>query len=216
MSRADRFTGRTAIVTGGASQLGKAVAMRIVAEGGQVLLWDVDAAALHAVKDEISAVSVRAIDVSDQMAVSAATAEARNTLGGQIDILINTAAIAGATAPVDGYPIDSWLRVIDVNLNGTFYCCRAVVPYMTARGYGRIVNLSSAGGIGGSADASAYAASKAGVIGLTGSLAKELADKGIVANAIALPSGTRTDESGFDAIVAAICTMAAEQYASVI
>jgi 3-oxoacyl-[acyl-carrier protein] reductase len=216
MSRADRFTGRSAIVTGGASQLGKAVAMRIVAEGGQVLLWDVDAAALHAVKDEIGVVSVRAIDVSDQMAVSAATAEARNTLGGQIDILINTAAIAGAIAPVDGYPIDSWLRVIDVNLNGTFYCCRAVVPYMTARGYGRIVNLSSAGGIGGSADASAYAASKAGVIGLTGSLAKELADKGIVANAIALPSGTRTDESEFDAIVAAICTMAAEQYASVI
>ena len=212
MSLGDRFAGRTAIVTGGAAGLGKAVAARIAAEGGQVLLWDVDAAALHAAKDEIGQVSVRAIDVSDQMAVAGATAEARNTLGGQIDILINAAGIVGATAPVEHYPIDSWLRVIDVNLNGTFYCCRAVVPYMTARGYGRIVNVASVVGTEGRPDAPAYAASKAGVIGFTKSLTLGLAATGIVANAIT-PAMSDDPISGPDEVseaVAAVCAMASE------
>jgi NAD(P)-dependent dehydrogenase (short-subunit alcohol dehydrogenase family) len=209
---ADRFAGRTAIVTGGASGLGKAVAARIVAEGGQVLLWDVDAAALHAAKDEIGQVSVRAIDVSDQMAVAGATAEARNTLGGQIDILINAAGIVGVAAPVDHYPIDSWLRVIDVNLNGTFYCCRAVVPYMMARGYGRIVNVASVVGTEGNPEASAYAASKAGVVGFTKALAIGLAAKGIVANAIT-PAMLDEPMGGPDEVsnaVAMVCSMASE------
>ncbi|HMI18956.1 MAG TPA: SDR family NAD(P)-dependent oxidoreductase [Sphingomonas sp.] len=184
MTWTNRYAGRTAIVTGGASGLGKAVAARIVAEGGKVLLWDVDAAALHAAKEEVGEAYVRAVDVSDQAAVATATAEARNTLGGQIDVLINSAGITGATASVDQYPIDSWLRVIDVNLNGTFYCCRAVVPYMIARGYGRIVNVASVAGKEGNPNASAYSASKAGVIGFTKSLGKELATKGIIANAI--------------------------------
>ena len=206
MSSAGRFAGRSAIVTGGASGLGKAVAARIAAEGGQVLLWDVDAAALHAAKDEIGNVGVRAIDVSDQMAVAGATAEARNTLGGQIDILVNAARIMGATASIDHYPVDSWLRVMDVNLNGTFYCCRAIVPYMTARGYGRIVNVASAAGKEGSPDASAYAASKAGVIGFTRSLARELGTKGIIANAVRPPDTGQTAEA-----VAMICAMASEE-----
>ena len=203
MSAADRFAGRTAIVTGGASALGQAVAARIVAEGGQVLLWDVDAAALHAAKDEIGKVSVRAIDVSDQMAVASATAEARNTLGGQIDILINAARIPGATAPVDHYPIDSWLRVIDVNLNGTFYCCRAVVPYMAARGYGRIVNVLSAAG----QDAGPDAAAKAGVIGFTQGLARELASRGIIASG----AGAISDDPGsLSELVETVCSMASQ------
>jgi NAD(P)-dependent dehydrogenase (short-subunit alcohol dehydrogenase family) len=206
VSSAGRFAGRSAIVTGGASGLGKAVAARIVAEGGQALLWDVDAAALHAAKDEIGPVSVRAIDVSDQMAVAGATAEARNALGGKIDILINAARIIGTTASVDHYPVDSWLRVIDVNLNGTFYCCRAVVPYMMARGYGRIVNVASTASKEGSPDASAYAASKAGVIGLTRSLARELAAKGIIANAARLPGTGQIAET-----VAMVCAMASEE-----
>jgi 3-oxoacyl-[acyl-carrier protein] reductase len=204
VSAADRFAGRTAIVTGGASALGKTLAARIVAEGGQVLLWDVDAAALHAARDEVGQVSVRAIDVSDQMAVASATAEARNTLGGQIDILINAARIPGAAAPLDNYPIDNWLRVIDVNLNGTFYCCRAVAPYMAARGYGRIVNVASTAGQDGAPDA----ASGAGVTGFTQMLASALAPRGIIASAVNRSTGD--GPTPLSALVETICGMASK------
>ena len=179
----DRFAGRAAVITGGASGLGKAVAARIVAEGGQVSLWDLDAAALAEAAAEVGAAHTVALDVSDQAAVAAAAQDA-NTALGKIDILVASAGITGATAPVHEYPLDSWKRVIDINLNGLFFCCREVVPFMIAGGYGRIVNVASVAGKEGNPNASAYSASKAGVIGLTKSLGKELATKGVIANAL--------------------------------
>ena len=178
-----RFAGRTAVVTGGASGLGGQVAKRITAEGGRVALWDLDPDTLSVAQDETGAVHVAALDVSDAAAVGAAATGTAAALG-KIDILICSAGITGATAPVDAFPIDSWLRVIDVNLNGLFYCCRAIVPHMVTNGYGRIVNVSSVAGKEGNPNASAYSASKAGVIGFTKSLGKELATKGVIANAI--------------------------------
>lgn len=178
-----RFAGRRAVVTGGGSGLGKAVARRIVAEGGAVSLWDLDPNVLAAAQQEIGASDTQVVDVSDQDAVERAAEASRAALGG-IDILICSAGITGATAAVQEFPVDSWLRVIDVNLNGLFYCNRAVVPTMLANGYGRIVNLSSVAGKEGNPNASAYSASKAGVIGFTKSLGKELAGKGVIANAL--------------------------------
>jgi len=180
---AGRFAGRCAIVTGGASGLGKAVAARIVAEGGQVALWDLDAKVLETVANEIGARHTVALDVSDPVAVAAA-AEASNQALGRIDILVASAGVTGATVPVHEFPIDSWKRVIDINLNGVFYCCRETTPYMLANGYGRIVNVASVAGKEGNPNASAYSASKAGVIGLTKSLGKELATRGVIANAL--------------------------------
>ena len=178
-----RYEGRCAIVTGGASGLGKQVAARIVAEGGKVALWDLNADALDATKDEIGATHVQALDVSDEAAVAAAAKDSAAALG-KIDILVCSAGITGATATVWDYPLDSWQRVIDINLNGLFYCNRAVVPFMLENGYGRIVNLASVAGKEGNPNASAYSASKAGVIGFTKSLGKELAGKGVIANAL--------------------------------
>jgi 3-oxoacyl-[acyl-carrier protein] reductase len=180
---AGRFAGRAAIVTGGASGLGKAVAKRIVAEGGTVALWDLNPEALAATKDEIGAADVQALDVSDPAAVEAA-AKASGAALGKVDVLVCSAGITGATVPVHEFPIDSWQRVIDINLNGLFYCNRAVVPLMLANGYGRIVNIASVAGKEGNPNASAYSASKAGVIGFTKSLGKELAEKGVIANAL--------------------------------
>ena len=180
---AGRYDGRCAIVTGGASGLGKMVAARIVAEGGKVVLWDVNPQALAAAGDEVGASAVAALDVSDQAAVEEAAKASADALG-KIDILVCSAGITGATASVWDYPLDSWQRVIDINLNGLFYCNRAVVPYMLENGYGRIVNLASVAGKEGNPNASAYSASKAGVIGLTKSLGKELAGKGVIANAL--------------------------------
>lgn len=178
-----RFTGRTAVVTGGASGLGKASAARIIAEGGQVSLWDLNADALKAAAEEIGATHTVALDVADPDAVANA-AEASSKALGRIDILVASAGITGATVPVKDFPLDSWKRVIDINLNGLFYCCRAVVPHMLANGYGRIVNVASVAGKEGNPNASAYSASKAGVIGFTKSLGKELAGKGVIANSL--------------------------------
>lgn len=179
----DRFAGQVAVVTGGASGLGLASAKRIIAEGGKVALWDVNPQALATAKDRIGAAHVVALDVSDQQAVEAAAAATFEALG-RIDVLVASAGITGATKPAHEFPIDSWLRVIDINLNGIFYCVRAVVPYMLRHGYGRIVNVASVAGKEGNPNASAYSASKAGVIGFTKSLGKELAGSGIIANAL--------------------------------
>ena len=178
-----RFRGRTAVITGGASGLGCETARRVVAEGGRVVLWDVNDEALDAAKQHTGAEHGIAVDVSDQEAVERASAES-NRLLGRVDILINSAGITGATAAVHEFPLDSWRQVIDVNLNGTFYCCRAIIPYMLANGYGRIVNVSSVAGKEGNPNASAYSASKAGLIALTKSIAKELATGGVIANSI--------------------------------
>ncbi|SDQ28572.1 SDR family NAD(P)-dependent oxidoreductase [Brevundimonas sp. 374] len=179
----DRFAGRTAVVTGGASGLGKASAARIVSEGGKVVLWDLNADALKAAAEEVGATHVVALDVSDADAVAAAAEESNKALG-KIDILIASAGITGATVPVHEFPIDSWKRVVDINLNGVFYCCRAIVPFMLTNGYGRIVNVASVAGKEGNPNASAYSASKAGVIGFTKSLGKELAGKDVIANSL--------------------------------
>ena len=180
---ADRFKGRTAIVTGAASGLGKAAAARIVAEGGKVVLWDLNAEALEAAKIDTGAIAVFAVDVSNLTAVATAAKGSADVLG-KIDILINSAGITGATVPVWEFPIDSWLKVMDINLNGLFYCCREVIPFMLDNGYGRIVNVASVAGKEGNPNASAYSASKAAVIGLTKSLGKELAQKGVIVNAL--------------------------------
>jgi 3-oxoacyl-[acyl-carrier protein] reductase len=183
MSYAGRFAGRTAIVTGGASGLGRDVARRITAEGGRVALWDLNPDGLAEAAAELDGAHQVVLDVADRAAVADAAAASLAVLG-RIDILVNSAGVTGATAPVHDYPIASWLTVMDINLNGLFYCCRAVVPHMLASGYGRIVNVSSVAGKEGNPNASAYSASKAGVIGFTKSLGKELATKGIIVNAI--------------------------------
>ena len=178
-----RFSGRNAIMTGGASGLGLATAKRVVAEGGKVCLWDANSEALAAAKQQTGAVHTIALDVSDAKAVEAAAAQSHQVLG-KVDILVNSAGITGATHPVVGYPIDSWLKVMDVNVNGLFYCCRFVVPFMLENGYGRIVNISSVAGKEGNPNASSYSASKAAVLGFTKSLGKELATKGVIVNAV--------------------------------
>ena len=185
---AGRYAGRTAIVTGGASGLGKAVAGRIVAEGGIVALWDLNAQALEEAKADTGASFTVALDVSDAQAVADATQASVQALG-KIDVLVCSAGITGATAPVQDYPIESWLKVFDINVNGLFYCNRAVVPHLLANGYGRIVNVASVAGKEGNPNASAYSASKAAVIGLTKSLGKELAGQcletgGLIVNAL--------------------------------
>lgn len=179
----NRFEGRTAVVTGGASGLGLETARRIVAEGGRVVLWDLNEDSLQAAKEEVRAERAVALDVSDLAAVARA-AEESNRILGRIDILVASAGITGATGPVHEYPPESFHRVVEVNLYGVFYCCREVVPFMLANGYGRIVNVASVAGKEGNPNASAYSASKAGVIGFTKSLGKELATKGVIANAI--------------------------------
>jgi 3-oxoacyl-[acyl-carrier protein] reductase len=180
---AGRFNGRTAIITGGASGLGLETAKRITAEGGKVCLWDMNPETLATAKTQTGAVHTVALDISDAKAVEAAAAESQKALG-KIDILVNSAGITGATQPVVGYPIDSWLKVINVNVNGLFYCCRFVVPLMLENGYGRIVNISSVAGKEGNPNASSYSASKAAVLGFTKSLGKELATKGVIVNAV--------------------------------
>lgn len=182
-SFAGRFSGRNAIITGGASGLGLAVARRIRAEGGQVALWDLNADALAAAAGQVDAAHTVALDVADAAQVAAATLSSAAALG-HVDILICSAGITGATVPVQDFPLDSWYRTIAINLHGVFHCCRSVVPHMLTRGYGRIVNVASVAGKEGNPNASAYSASKAGVIGFTKSLGKELATKGVIANSL--------------------------------
>jgi NAD(P)-dependent dehydrogenase (short-subunit alcohol dehydrogenase family) len=183
MIYAGRVQGRTAVVTGGASGLGLETARRITQEGGKVCLWDLNPEALAAAKKESGATHVVAVDVSDPKAVEAAAKESHKTLG-KIDILINSAGITGATHTVIDYPIDSWLKVMDVNVNGLFYCCRFIAPMMVDQAYGRIVNISSVAGKEGNPNAGSYSTSKAAVLGFTKSLGKELATKGVIVNAV--------------------------------
>lgn len=179
----NRFAGRTAIITGGASGLGLSVARRIIAEGGRVVLWDADARGLDEARQLAGVMHTAVLDVSDHKTVAGEMADA-NRLLGRIDILVASAGITGATAPVADMPIENWQRVVDVNLNGIFYCCKAAIPFMEVNKYGRIINIASVAGKEGNPNASAYSASKAGVIGLTKSLGKELATSGILVNCI--------------------------------
>jgi 2-dehydro-3-deoxy-L-rhamnonate dehydrogenase (NAD+) len=191
MQFAERFKGRVGVVTGGASGIGFAVAQRIIAEGGKAAIWDVDAkaAAAAAAKLGKEALSV-AVDVSNEASVNEAAAETVKAFG-RIDILVTSAAITGPNATTWDYPPDKWRQVIDINVNGVFYCCRAVVPHMQRQDYGRIVNIASIAGKEGNPNAPAYSTSKAAVIGLTKSLGKELAKTKIRVNCVT-PAAVKT------------------------
>jgi 3-oxoacyl-[acyl-carrier protein] reductase len=190
MNRID-LEGRKAVVTGGAQGIGRAITQRFAASGAQVTIWDRDRALAEAAADEIGgSVSFVQVDMTDWEAVRSAAARTAAEMGG-IDIMVNNAGIAGMNTTVADYPVDEWRRVIDLNLNGVFHCCKAVVPGMVGAGYGRIVNIASIAGKEGNPNASAYSASKAGVIALTKSLGKELAGHDIAVNCIT-PAAAKT------------------------
>jgi len=187
------LAGRVCVVTGGVSGIGLAIAQRMAESGASVSLWDRDTAALERTAKELGAkakVHTAVVDVSNFSEVQAA---ARSTAAhfGKIDCLANSAGVAGANAMLWEYPVEEWLRVHNINLHGTFYCCREVVPHLQKNGYGRIVNIASIAGKEGNPTASAYSASKAAVIGLTKSLGKELAKQNITVNCVT-PAAVKT------------------------
>jgi 2-dehydro-3-deoxy-L-rhamnonate dehydrogenase (NAD+) len=191
MQFAERFKERVAVVTGGASGIGFAIARRIVAEGGRAVIWDVDAKAGAEAAARLGerALGV-AVDVSNEASVYDAAAQTAKAFE-RIDILVTSAAITGPNATTWDYPPEKWRQVIDINVNGVFYCCRAVVPHMQAQDYGRIVNIASIAGKEGNPNAPAYSTSKAAVIGLTKSLGKELAKTKITVNCVT-PAAVKT------------------------
>ena len=187
------FADRVAVVTGGAQGFGRAIAERLLTGGGTVALWDSDAALVKQTASDwqdAGKVIAVAVDVADYAAVERACDETIEALG-RIDILVNNAGIAGINAKVWEYPLEEWSRVLAINLTGQFNCMRAIIPGMIDRNFGRIANVASIAGKEGNPNASAYSASKAGVIALTKSVAKEVADKNISVNAIT-PAAART------------------------
>jgi 3-oxoacyl-[acyl-carrier protein] reductase len=187
------LNGRCAVITGGAEGFGRAVAERFLASGASVSLWDVNRELVARTAAELSPlgpVRTAIVDIADAAAVEAAAAATAREWSG-IDILIANAGLTGPNATVWDYPVDDWRRVVEVNLMGTFYCCRAIVPMMRQRGYGRIVMMSSVAGKDGNPNASAYSAAKAGIIALTKSLGKELAGIDVAVNCVT-PAAART------------------------
>jgi len=180
-----------AIVTGGARGIGLGIAQRLAHEGCRVALWDRSFDGFDAAVAGFSPALLQTVDVADYGQVEQAFAATEQALG-TIDILINNAGINGPVAPVWEYPLEAWARVMAVDLTSVFYCSRVAVPHMRARAYGRIVNVASIAGKEGNQGIAAYAAAKAGVIGFTKSLARELIDSGVLVNAIA-PVLTETD-----------------------
>ncbi|WP_018995558.1 SDR family NAD(P)-dependent oxidoreductase [Hirschia maritima] len=181
-----RFQSKSAVITGAARGMGFEIANQILEEGGSVSLWDFDQDGLNSALDKLSSkgnVLGLKVDVSNLENVEAAAKDTAEKLGG-VDILVTSAGIAGPNALVEEFPAEWWHRVMAVNLGGVFNCCRSVVPYMREKNYGRIVNVASVAGKEGNPNASAYSASKAGVLSLTKSLGKELATTGICVNAI--------------------------------
>ena len=185
------FKGRTAIVTGGAQGFGLDITKRLIRSGASVIIWDNDQKMLEKAIEDIKSpnLSFNIVDISNYSKVEECVQEI--TMQNNIDILINNAGITGPTATLWEYDIEMWKKVVDINLMGTFNCCRTIVPNMIKNNYGRIVNVASVAGKDGNANASAYSVGKAGAIGLTKSLGKELADKNIAVNAVT-PAGAKT------------------------
>ncbi len=186
--------GRAAVVTGGARGIGYAITERLLGDGARVAIWDIDGAKITqsaALLDAGERVHGVTVDITDPAAAEAAAAETADRFGA-IDILVNNAGIAGPSKKLWDYTPAEWGQVVELDLNAIFYCCRAVVPLMLPRGWGRIVNIASIAGKEGNPNASAYSAAKAGAIGLTKSLGKELADTGILVNCVT-PAAARTE-----------------------
>jgi len=182
---------KTAIITGGAQGFGLDIAKRFLNSGAKAIIWDIDENELKKVIKTIDDpnLSYNVVDVSNFKNVKETVIEI--TKSSKIDILINNAGVTGSTSSLWNYDVDEWNKIIQVNLMGTFNCCKCIVPYMMKNDYGRIVNVASVAGKDGNANASAYSSAKAGVIGLTKSLGKELADKNIAVNAVT-PAGAKT------------------------
>ncbi len=186
------FNNRVAIVTGGAQGFGLAITKKIIQSGGKVVIWDIDNDAIQKTKKELDSnnFDFQLVDVTDFKAIENSIKELENKFG-KIDIFVNNAGITGLNAKVWDYPIEEWKKVIELDLNSTFYCCKAIVPHMIKNNYGRIINIASIAGKEGNPNASAYSTAKAGVIGLTKSLGKELADKNIAVNCVT-PAAAKT------------------------
>ena len=185
------LTGRRAIVTGGAQAFGYAITKRFIESGAEVIIWDIDQKAIDKALRELSSkkCSHQIVDVTNFDDITKNIE--KTTKEKNIDIFINNAGMAGKNTQVWNYPNDEWLKVMNLDLNSVFYCCKAIVPHMIKNNYGRIVNIASIAGKEGNPNASAYSTAKAGVIGLTKSLGKELADKNISVNAVT-PAAAKT------------------------
>ena len=185
------FKNRTAVITGGAQGFGLDIAKRFLKSGAKVIIWDIDEKLLKSTVAEIKNPNLdyRMVDVSNFTQIEKTVLEITTT--NDIDILINNAGITGSTSSLWEYDVDEWNKIIQINLMGTFNCCKCIVPNMIKNNYGRIVNVASVAGKDGNANASAYSSAKAGAIGLTKSLGKELADKNIAVNAVT-PAGAKT------------------------
>ena len=185
------MNGRHAVITGGATGLGYAIAQRMLASGASVTLWDRDTQALAKACAELGPKAHGVtVDVAEHASVVAAVGQTL-TQSAVIDALVNSAGITGPNTKVWSYPVADWQQVMQVNLNGLFYCCREITPHMRDRNYGRIVNIASVAGKDGNPNASAYSASKAAVMALTKSLGKELADTGVRVNCVT-PAAVKT------------------------
>ena len=182
---------RTAIITGGAQGFGLDIAKRFLSSGAKAIIWDIDENELKKATNKINNpnLSYNVVDVSNFKKVKETVDEI--TKSSNIDILINNAGITGSTSSLWDYDVDEWNKIVQINLMGTFNCCKCVVPSMIKNDYGRIVNVASVAGKDGNANASAYSSAKAGAIGLTKSLGKELADMNIAVNAVT-PAGAKT------------------------
>ena len=183
---------RVAVVTGGAQGFGLAITERFIESGAKVIIWDIDENEAKKALEKVNSknLSYQIVDVSDFKSINEKLSEIESSHG-KIDIFINNAGVAGMNTTVAEYPIEEWNKVINLNLNAVFYCCKAVVPFMEKNNYGRIVNIASIAGKEGNPNASAYSTSKAGVIGLTKSLGKELAQKNIAVNCVT-PAAAKT------------------------
>ena len=182
---------RTAVITGGAQGFGLDIAKKFLDFGAKVIIWDIDEQQLQIASNEINSSKLfyDQVDVSNFEKVNKAVLKI--TASSNIDILVNNAGITGSTSAVWEYNVNEWEKIVQINLMGTFYCCKSIVPNMIKKNYGRIVNVASVAGKDGNANASAYSSAKAGIIGLTKSLGKELADKNIAVNAVT-PSSANT------------------------